>query len=72
MRKSYERYGAVTYYQIKVTDAEQTEKMQKKVYLVMEVISVAVKIIAEVVRCMYRSSNGQRTVNKRTCNMYNG
>ena len=30
MRKSYERYGAVTYYQIKVTDAEQTEKMQKK------------------------------------------
>ena len=51
------RYGAVTYYRIKVTGAEQTEKNAKKVYPVMEVISVAVKIVVEVVRCAYVQNN---------------
>ena len=46
-------YGAVTYNRIKVTDAERTENMQKNVYPVMEVVSVAVKIVAEVVRIAY-------------------
>ena len=46
--------GAVTYKRINVTDAEQTEKMQKKnVYLVMDVVSVALKVVAEVVRSAY-------------------
>ena len=35
--------------QIKVTDAERTENLQKNVYPVMEVVSVAVNADAEVV-----------------------
>ena len=46
-------YGAVTYKRIKVTDAKQTEKLQKSVYPVMEVNSVAVNADAELVRSTY-------------------
>ena len=45
--------GAVTYKRIKVTDAERTENMQKTVHPVMEVVSGAMKIVAEVVRSAY-------------------
>ena len=42
--------GAVTYHRIALTDAERTEKMQKNVYPVEKVVSVAMKVVAEDVR----------------------
>ena len=45
--------GAVTYKRIKVTDAERTENLQKNVYPVIEVVSVALNVEAEVVRRAY-------------------
>ena len=39
--------GAVTYKRIKVMDAERTENLQKNVYPVMEVVSVAVNVDVE-------------------------
>ena len=50
---SVDTNSAVTYLQIKITDAERTEKKSKNVYPVMEVVSVAVKIVAAVVRSVY-------------------
>ena len=57
--------GAVTH-RIKITDAERSEKNAKNVYPVMEVISVAVNVDAEVVRSGYvpnkqRKRKGQLT-----------
>ena len=49
--------GAVTYYRIKVTDVERTEKMQKNVNLVMEVVSVAVNVDADVLKSAYVPNN---------------
>ena len=49
--------SAVTYYRIKVTDAELTDKNRKYVCLMVEVVSVAVNVVAEVVRSTYRTSN---------------
>ena len=45
--------GAVTYYRIKVTDVERTKKNVKNVNPVVEVVSVAVKLVVEVVRSAY-------------------
>ena len=49
----------------KVTDAERTKKNAKNVYPVMEVVSVAVKIVAQVVRSAY-VPNKYRTKNDQT------
>ena len=45
--------GVVTYKRIKITDAERTEKMKKKVSPVIEVVLVAVNVDVEVVRSAY-------------------
>ena len=42
--------GAVTYHRIALTDAERTEKIQKNVYPVVKVVSVAMKVFTECVR----------------------
>ena len=42
--------GAVTYHRIALTDAERTENIKKKVYPVVKVVSVAMKVVAECVR----------------------
>ena len=47
--------GAVTYHRIALTDAERTEKMQKNVYPVEKVVSVAMKVVAEGVRSAYNA-----------------
>ena len=41
--------GAVTYHRIALTDAERTEKVQK-IFTVVKVVSVAMKVVAECVR----------------------
>ena len=45
--------GAVTYKRIKVMDDKRTENLQKYVYLVLEVVSLAVNVDVEVVRSAY-------------------
>ena len=42
--------GAVTYHRIALTDAERTVNIQKNVYPVVKVVSVAMKVVTECVR----------------------